>query len=49
MCTKYLSKKDGKFAKPDPSNVFIVPNRNASNVNNFYGFSTEPTILPAEW
>lgn len=39
---------DGKFAT-DPNNVFIVPNRNASDTRNFYGFSREPTVLPAAW
>lgn len=39
---------DGKFAS-DPSNVFIVPNRNASDTRNFYGFSREPTVLPTAW
>lgn len=44
-----LLKKDGKFAKPDPNNVFYVPNRNASNANNFYGFTSEPDVSPVVW
>lgn len=43
------SLQDGKFATPDPSNFFIVPNRNASNVRDFYGFDKTPTISPVAW
>ena len=39
---------DGKFSY-DPNNVHYIPNRNASTTNNFYGFNTEPTILPVAW
>lgn len=46
--TKHPVAWDGKFAT-DPNNVFIVPNRNASDTRNFYGFSREPTILPPSW
>ncbi len=30
-----------------PSNLF--KDQQTSNTNNFYGFSTEPTILPTSW
>lgn len=39
---------DGKFVS-DPSNTYVVPNRNASSVNNFYGFCNEPDIRPVKW
>jgi hypothetical protein len=50
FCVCFLSAlKDGKFAPAGPENVFIVPNRNASNVGNFYGFCREPDVRPVVW
>jgi len=31
------------------SNVNLFKDQHHSNTNNFYGFSTEPTILPVSW
>lgn len=38
---------DGKFAKS--GETYLVPERNQSATNDYYGYDTTPTVLPTTW